>query len=913
MAMIPSEDELPIPSEMMLFRTLYRVTPDFVWLRDLQGRYMAANPAYCAFMGRSESELVGQPLEALFPGELAETLRAQDREASESQVALSFETRITGANARTILAETSKIGVRDADGTLIGVLGIARDIAERREAEDALRASEERYRGFFTDSRAVMMLVDPEDGRIVDANAAACAYYGYSPALIRELRISDINMLTPEQVAAELQRAREQSRDHFYFPHRLADGRIRQVEVLSGPFIVGNRTLLYSIIHDITEQRLVEARVAESEALYRSVVNQVQDVIFQSDPEGRWTFLNPAWESITGYSISESLGKPYMDFIHPDDYAQAERAYATLLSGEKDGVQTELRWRHRDGGFRVVEGSVRVMTNPADPTGGVIGTAGTLRDVTEKRRAEEQQRLAASVFDHAHDGIVITDPHERIVDVNDTFCELTGYSRSEVLGQTPRLLSSGRQGPEFYSRMWKGLKQDGRWQGEIWNRRKNGDLYAELLTITAVRGASGETSHYVGVFSDITQSKRHEAELETAALHDSLTGLPNRILLGERFAAAVQDARQAESMLAIACLDLDGFKAINEEWGHAMGDRILVAMADRLRENLRQGDVLARLGGDEFVLLLDGLDSAAHADTELERVLHAIAQPLQVGGRTLNVTASIGYVMFPDGGDDADTLLRHAYQAMYHAKELGRNRIHSFDPAHGRRMQADRDIRMQIDLALSRQELVLYYQPKVELRTGRVIGAEALVRWKHPERGILGPGAFLPHIEDSDLIISVGDWVLEEALRQMAHWQLQGIPLPLSVNVAPRQLQTPDFCAKLAERLAAYPELPPGHLQIEVLESTALDDMARVGDIIAQCRAMGVSVALDDFGTGYSTLTYLKQLPADQLKIDKSFVGDMLADPGAQAIVDAVIGLAEAFKRTVIAGRAPSADSPGTG
>ncbi len=894
MATFHPQDGHSLDTELSFYRTLYLSMPEFVWMRDLQGCYLAANPSYCTFMGRPEAEILGQSCEELFPEETSERLLRQDREVAEAAQPRQYETWIEGAGGNRILADIVKVGVRRDDGTPIGVLGLARDVAERRSAEEILRASEERYRSFFADSRAVMLLIDPQDGRIVDANDAACAFYGYDAAQIRQLRIRDINMLSPEEVAHEMRRAREQSRDHFYFTHRLADGRIRDVEVLSGPLTIGSQTLLYSIIHDITDQRRAEAQVAASEAHYRNVVNQVQDVIFQTDEKGRWTFLNPAWERITGFSLSESLGKSYLDFIHPDDHELAGTIYDRLFSGQAETLSHEIRLLHRDGGLRVIEGSVRA-------TSGSVGSSGTLRDVTEKRRAEEQQRLAASVFDHAHDGIVITDPCERILDVNDTFCQLTGFSREEVLGKTPRILSSGRQSPEFYSRMWESLRSHGHWQGEIWNRRKNGESYVEWLTITAVLTPSGEISHYVGVFSDITQSKRHEQELDTVAHYDALTGLPNRKLLNDRVAAALDKAAASSKKLGIACLDLDEFRAINDKLGHRIGDLLLTAIAQRLTACLRPQDTAARLGGDEFVVLLGELESIDEAEHALKRILETISQSLQLEGHPIEVSASIGFTLYPSDGDDVDTLLRHADQAMYHAKELGRNRYHLFDPEHGRRVQVHRDVRVQIEGALERNELVLFYQPKVDMRTGRVLGAEALIRWNHPERGLLGPGAFLPHIEDSDLIVKVGAWVLEEALRQMADWHRNGLHLPVSVNVAPRQLQTPDFCKRLAQLMATYPDLPSNILQLEVLESTALDDMKRIGEIIQQCRELGVTVALDDFGTGYSTLTYLKRIPADQLKIDKSFVGDMLGDPEAQAIVEAVIGLAEAFKRTVIA------------
>jgi len=900
MPTLPLSDGSDLEPELTFFRTLYLSMPEFVWMRDLHGRYLAANPSYCSFMGHSENELVGRSLEDFFSESTTRELLDQDRETAASDAPRSYETRIVGGEGREILADIIKIAVRRDDGSLMGVLGIARDIRDRRRVEESLRLSEARYRGFFSDSRAVMLLIDPESGRIVDANDAACAFYGYDAARIRELAITDINMLTPAEIEQEMKLANDQARDHFYFPHRLADGRIRQVEVLSGPFESYDRRLLYSIVHDITEQRLAEARVLESEALYRNVVNQVQDIIYQTDEQGRWTFLNPAWERVTGYTLTESLGRTYLDFVHPEDLERATQVRKSLLDGRLDALQTEVRFLHRDGESRILEASIHTITLSGEGQPERIGSVGTLRDVTEKRKAEELQRLADSVFDHTHDGIVITDAWERILDVNDTFCAQTGYTRDELIGQTPRLLSSGQQSPAFYARMWQRIREEGHWKGEIWNRRKSGETYAELLTITAVRSSSGEISHYVGVTSDITESKQHQQALETAVHYDKLTGLPNRLLLGDRLERAIASASPTQ-MLGIACLDLDGFKALNDKMGQRAGNRVLKALGRRIERSLKAEDTVARPGGDEFVLLIGGIASVQDGEREFQRILDLIAEPVEVGGETVTLTASIGFTLYPTDGEDAETLLRHADQAMYHAKELGRNRIHLFDPEHGRRVQVHRDVRVQIEGALERQELVLFYQPKVDMRRGQVLGAEALVRWNHPERGLLGPGAFLPHIEDSDLIVSVGEWVLEEALRQMAEWHRHGLHVPVSVNVAPRQLQTPDFCERLAQRLAAYPELPRGILQLEVLESTALDDMKRIGEIIQDCRELGVPVALDDFGTGYSTLTYLKRLPADQLKIDKSFVGDMLADPGAQAIVEAVIGLAEAFKRTVIA------------
>lgn len=623
----------------------------------------------------------------------------------------------------------------------------------------------------------------------------------------------------------------------------------------------------------------------------RHLLDHLDVVFYQTNSEGSWSYLSPAWERLTGFSVAECLGKPFLDYVDREDHTRALEGLSRLT--DHGPQRTEVRLRHRHDGNRWVDAHLTLVNLP-DEAG--CGTAGTFRDVTDRRRAEEQLRLASAVFEHSLDGILVTDAHERILEVNEAFCRMTGYSREEVLGKTPRLLGSGRQTVAFYDRMWTQLQQAGHWQGEIWNRRKNGEVYAEWLTITAVRGTGGAVDHYVGIFSDLTQSKQFEQQLEAIAHYDALTGLPNRTLLGDRFTVALSHAQRTSRILGAAYLDLDGFRRINELMGPLAGDKLLLELAKRLKAGLRAGDTIARIGGDEFTVLLTDLDAIEEGEQAVLRLLETVSRPIDLDGAEVSITASIGVTFFPNDGGDPDSLLRHAHQAMYRAKELGRNRYQLFDPEHGRQMQIHRDVRLQIDEALERRELVLFYQPKVDMRTARVLGVEALLRWNHPERGLLGPGAFLPFIEDSDRIVQVGAWVLEEALRQMAEWHRHGLYLPVSVNVAPRQLQTPDFCVRLAALLEANPDLPPGCLQLEVLESTALDDMVRIGEIIQQCRELGVTVALDDFG-----LTYLKRIPADQLKIDKSFVGDMVGDPEARAIVEAVIGLAGAFQRTVIA------------
>lgn len=402
----------------------------------------------------------------------------------------------------------------------------------------------------------------------------------------------------------------------------------------------------------------------------------------------------------------------------------------------------------------------------------------------ERKQAVSRLQLAATVFSHSSEGIMLTTPQGLIVDVNPAFSRITGYPREAVLGQNPRLLSSGRQDDGFYQQMWQTLREHGVWQGEIWNRRRDGQTYPELLTISAVYDQAGAVSHYLGVFSDISVLKQQEARLQRLAYHDALTELPNRVLLADRMQQAMAQARRSERLLGVCYLDLDGFKPVNDQYGHQMGDRVLVALAARLRQLVHGGDTVARLGGDEFVVLFTELHSPEQCARALQALLHEIALPLALDGMTLQLTASIGATLYPYDDGDADTLLRHADQAMYQAKQRGRNCYQLFDSEQARQQRDLSEQQARVRDALDSGELCLYYQPKVDMQDGRVVGAEALLRWQHPQLGLLSPAAFLPLIADSPLIVAVGQWVIDTALAQLDLWRRQGLVLTVSVNVA---------------------------------------------------------------------------------------------------------------------------------
>jgi diguanylate cyclase (GGDEF)-like protein/PAS domain S-box-containing protein len=604
---------------------------------------------------------------------------------------------------------------------------------------------------------------------------------------------------------------------------------------------------------------------------------------------------------LLGY-LTSKLDTTYENFlnaIHPDDREQVVTAINNCIEfGAEYNIDHRVIWP--DGHICWLNEKGNIIR---DNNGDAVSMLGVVIDITERKLNAEKLLLSSRVFSDTHEGITITDSNKLIVDVNPAFCEITGYSREEVIGKNPRILSSGRQDLQFYKDMWQEIYEYGHWHGEIWNRKKNGEIYAELLTISVLKDDEDNEVNYVGVFTDITKSKRQQEQLSRIAHYDLLTNLPNRVLLADRISQAMLQCSRHEKSLAVVFLDLDGFKSVNDAYGHDMGDEVLIELSVRMKEALREGDSLARIGGDEFVAVLTDLIVVEDCEQVLDRLLLAASEQVTIGDLVLNISASIGVTFYPQDSVDADQLMRHADQAMYAAKESGKNRYHLFDTEQDDAVKVQRESLKAIRNALDNHQFVLYYQPKVNMKSGTVIGVEALIRWQHPERGLLLPIDFLPVIENNPMSIELGEWVIETALTQISQWQRKGITLPIStsVNIAAVQLQQPNFTQRLSALLASHSDVEPCYLELEVLETSALENVQNVSTIMNDCIALGVKFSLDDFGTGYSSLTYLRRLPANVIKIDQSFVRDMLDDADDLAIVEGVIALAKSFKRDVIA------------
>lgn len=619
------------------------------------------------------------------------------------------------------------------------------------------------------------------------------------------------------------------------------------------------------------ELDLTRNRLTWSEEVYR---------IFELDPKDS----PPTYEA-------------FLALVHPDDRAAVDEAYTSSLRTRRPYAIVH-RLLFADGRVKWVH--ERCVTH-YDEEGRPLRSIGTVQDVTAQHLADEQLHLAATVFDNSLNGILITDHKTHVLKINRAFSEILGYGPDEVLGQQISMLKSEHHDKHFYQALWNTLNRDGKWQGEIWVRRKDGEEIPLWQNISAVHDGGGKTIHYVGIFYDLSEQKKFAEHIHRLAYYDTLTDLPNRQLLHERCGHALERVRRDGRRLALLFLDLDHFKHVNDSLGHPVGDDLLRAVAQRLQENLRHRDTVARLGGDEFIILLEDADSPYDVERVAHKVLTVFTQPFTVQGLTLDIGTSIGISCYPEDGDDTTTLIKHADLAMYQAKEQGRGNFQFYDSHLAMRAQERLFLENELRQALKREELIVYYQPQYTLTDDRPIGAEALLRWRHGGQGFIPPDKFIPIAEESGLIVPIGEWVLRTACLQAKDWLDAGRGLQrMAVNLSGMQIERSDIFATVS-RILVETGLPPEHLELEITETYIMRQAQRNILVMEELRDLGVTLAIDDFGTGQSSLGYLKRLPVDKVKIDRSFVMDIPQDSNDVAITRAILALGHSLRLTVLA------------
>ena len=583
--------------------------------------------------------------------------------------------------------------------------------------------------------------------------------------------------------------------------------------------------------------------------------------------------------------------------LQPDGQATRDKMHDKIEQVLDTGAAF-FEWLHRDQRGREFVAEVSMSRVTID---GVSMLQGTVRDITEHKRYLENMALMASVYQHSVEGIVITDAKGTIERVNPGFSKITGYAPQDVLGNNPRLLKSNRHDATFYEQMWRDLVRKGQWSGEVWNRRKDGEVYPEWLTINQVKDDMGVTAHYVGVFHDISDIKRSEEKLSYRAQHDHLTGLPNRSLYRDRLQMAMASAKRTGTMVGVLFLDLDDFKDVNDTLGHLAGDEVLKEVARRLEQVVRQEDTVARLGGDEFIMAITRLVDPSEAARAAQRVIDILRRPIQLSDREVFIGGSLGISLYPQDGEDADTLIKNCDIAMYRAKNQGKNSFAVFTEAISEAVVRRFNLENELRQAMVQKSFCLHYQPKVEAATGLVLGAEALVRWQRPDGELIYPDEFIPLAEATDIIYDLSPWVLDKACQDLAAIHERGHrELTVAVNLSAKQFQDAKLLDQAQQALERY-GLAPGHLSFEITEHTIMTNVDKAVEIMGRLAQVGVKVAVDDFGTGYSSLRYLSRLPLSAIKIDKSFVDSLPNRHESAVIARTIISMAHNLGLRVVA------------
>ncbi|WP_312774976.1 bifunctional diguanylate cyclase/phosphodiesterase [Pseudomonas rhodesiae] len=775
--------------------------------------------------------------------------------------------------------------------------GLMIDISEAKRTEEALQLSEQKFASVFQQCPDILVIARFSDGCLLEVNKAFEDQIGLSAAQVLGKTATELNIWGIDDAGPDLlHRVQTTSIRNLEMSFRRSNGQAFTGLISAEPFQLDMVEAIVVVVRDITQLKETQQQLQTSEEKFAKAFHASPDgLLLSRQRDGLLIEFNEGFSRLTGFTAATSIDQTALELGIWVDLNERKHLLELM---RRDGFVRDFicHIRRADGLIRLCELSSRPL-----PIGDEDCMLTIARDITERQLMQEKLQQAATVFESTAEGVLITDTRQNIIAVNRAFSEITGYSEAEALGQTPRLLASGLHDSAFYAAMWHQLTSHGHWQGEISNRRKSSELYPSWLTISAVRNRDNVVTHFVAVFADISSLKLAQARLDYQAHHDPLTGLPNRTLFENRLQAALNGHQQTGKQGAVLFLDLDRFKHINDSLGHPVGDLLLKGIALRLKEQLRDIDTVARLGGDEFIILLPGLQHEGDAEHLANKLLACFTPPFQAGEHEFFISASIGTSLYPQDGTDVATLVKNADAAMYRSKAKGRNRVECY--TRDLTVQAKERVALEHELrrAIERNECSLYYQPKLCLKTHALIGAEALIRWHHPTFGDVPPEHFIPLAEENGMILQIGDWVLEQACRQLHAWQGTFDDFgPLSVNLAGAQLRHPNLLPRIEQLLHDY-RLEPGCLQLEITENFIMSQAEEALDVLHELKRLGVQLAIDDFGTGYSSLSYLKRLPLDFLKIDQSFVRGLPDDPHDVAIVRAIIALGHSMQFTIIA------------
>ncbi|MGC2164661.1 MAG: EAL domain-containing protein [Gallionella sp.] len=890
---------------------------DGIHILDANGNIVEASDSFCAMLGYTRDEVIGMNVsqwDTGFPD--PSSLGAKIRQQLENPVRAQFETRHRRKDGTIFDVEVSGFTLA-LDGKPV-IFSSSRDISERKANDAKLKESLSLLTATLESTNDAMLVVDLSNTWVLH-NQKFLDLWGIPNDIVASgddtTALSTVlsQLEDAEAFINKVQELYAHCEESSFDSIRFKNGRI--VERYSIPHRVDGAVVgrVWSF-RDVTERQLAEESLKRSDALFRSMAETLPVAIYVSAGLDQvCEYVNPTFVKLFGYTreevqtVAEWWPLAYPDVVYREQLAEEWQNKVKLA------IETQSKIEPMETVVTCKDGSRKNIYWGFITLGEKNFAFGF--DLTARKQAEQQLRIAATAFD-AQEGMTVTDENGNILRVNQAFTRITGYSSDEVIGKNPRILKSGRQSVDFYINMWQRIASHGSWEGEIWNRRKNGEIYPEYMTITAVKNASGTVANYVATFNDITLSKASAVEIENLAFFDPLTKLPNRRLLLDRLSKALATCKRSGNSGALLFLDLDHFKNLNDTLGHNFGDLLLQQVAERLTSCVREGDTVARLGGDEFVVMLEDLSSkdveaAAQAGNIASKILAALNQPYHLDKHLYNNSPSIGIALIKNHEQDREDLLKQADIAMYQSKKAGRNTISFFDPE--MQQTIDNRVALESDMwaALEQSQFVLFYQIQVD-DTGRTLGAEALIRWQHPQRGWILPAEFIPLAEEVGLILPIGSWVLETACKQLQTWQQNTLTrdLKLSINMSAKQFHQAEFVSQVQDAVKRH-GVNPEQLKLELTETLMLVDIEDTIAKMIELKDIGIQFSLDDFGTGFSSLQYLKRLPIGQLKIDQSFVRDIMIDSNDRAIVQTIIAMAEKLNLEVIAEGVENEDQRG--
>jgi diguanylate cyclase (GGDEF)-like protein/PAS domain S-box-containing protein len=1010
------QTEIALSENQSILSSLVNNIPDVIYVKNMEGRYLLMNETGLKFLGKPSEEVIGFTDTALFPPEQAKLLIEKDTQILMKVQPDNFEEEV-GAGVRKRHFLTTKGIMREGDGSISGLFGISRDITDRKQIEKELHQQKQFSDDILNSLPGIFYMLN-QQGQFIRVNTQFYQVSGYSKEEIESMSVRDFfEGADKDLIVRRMQDVFERGDSFAEADFVTKSGKKIPYYFTGHRTHINDKTYLIGIGSDITESKIVKdelrfhsnilqsltegiilVRISDGVIFFnnpqmdhlfgyqpgeligryvsilnahsdqspeevaekinaelrnkgtwngdienitkdgkpfwchvnistldhpeygevwvavhedistRKQVEQIQamhQLVLETTRDGFWLYdlngylleVNQAYANMTGYTREELIGKNISQIsahsITPElVLARIEKAIDHGLS------YFETQHRHKDGHFMDFDVSIAYI-----PEAKCLFSF--MRDISHRKEAEKTTRIAATAFE-THEAIMITDANANIIRVNQAFEDITGYSAEDVLGKNPRMLSSGHQGRDFYADMWHQLLTKGAWTGEILDRRKNGQLYPKWLTITAVKDSEAKTSEYVAIFSDITARKKAEEEIYSLAFYDALTKLPNRRFLLDRMQQALSVSARSKNYGALLFLDMDRFKTLNDTLGHDYGDLFLIEIARRLQQCVREVDTVGRIGGDEYVVLIEEINLNAEESSRkialvAEKIRASLSSPYLIKESEYHSSPSVGVSLYHGNQETVEAILKHADMAMYQAKESGGNTVRFFDPA----MQLSVETRalLEADLrhAVPAKQLLLYYQIQLDSEL-RPLGAEALLRWSHPVRGMVSPMQFIPIAEESLLILEIGHWVLESACKQLAIWSKneQTQQLMLAINVSAQQFKRHDFVETVTTLINIH-QINANYLKLELTETVVLEDVTNVVSKMHALKALGVRLSLDDFGTGYSSLSYLKQLPLDQIKIDQSFVRDMTTDPNDAVMVQTIINLAQNFRLNVIA------------